>query len=128
MTWTVRNLYRFWDGTLATFFVAWQPSQYMHDATVFSFTKDFGSFFVQFWLFMLLTTLFMLSYIWLFSDYLRKLFDRIRDERISCLLLSMVLPLLLGWVIGAVYFVYENHWMPDYWITYYPISQTRYLV
>jgi hypothetical protein len=29
---------------------------------------------------------------------------------------------------SSVDFVYENWWMPDYWVSYYPISQIRYLV
>ncbi len=128
LTWTARNLYHFWDGTFADLLVASQPSQYLYEATVFSLTKDFGSFFVQFWFFMLLTMFFMLSYGWIFSGYLKKAFAKIRNERISCLMLSIVLPLLIGWIISAVAFVYENEWMPNYWITYYPVSQTRYFV
>ena len=128
LAWTARNLYRFWDGTFSDFFAAAQPSEYFHAATVHSLTKDFGSFFVQFWFFMVLTGLFMLSYAWIFSDYVKKTFSRIRDERISCLWLSIILPLFIGWIVGAIYFVYENQWMPDYWITYYPVSQIRYLI
>jgi 4-amino-4-deoxy-L-arabinose transferase-like glycosyltransferase len=127
-TWAVRNLSHFWDGTLPDLFVAWQPSQYLSDATLHTFTRDFGSFFVQFWFFIVLTSIFVLGYAWIFSDYLRATFRKIRDERISCLLLAIMLPLLIGWIIGAIFFVYENQWMPDYWIAYYPISQTRYLI
>ena len=28
---------------------------------------------------------------------------------------------------GSALFIYENEWMPNYWITYYPVSQVRYL-
>jgi hypothetical protein len=128
MTWTARNIYRFWDGTFWNLLVVSQPSQYMYDATAYSFTNNPGGVFVQFWFFMLLTAFFMLFYSSIFSDYLKRTLSRIRDERISCLLLSIMLPLLIGWILGAVYFVYETEWMPDYWITYYPISQTRYLI
>jgi hypothetical protein len=128
LTWTVRNLYLFWDGTLPNFFVASQSSDYFYTAVIHSFTKDFGSFFVQFWFSVALTSLFMLSYLWIFFDYAKKAVSRIRDERTSCLLLAIALPLLITWVIGAIYFVYENEWMADYLITYYPVSQVRYLV
>jgi 4-amino-4-deoxy-L-arabinose transferase-like glycosyltransferase len=128
LTWTARNLYHFWDGTFSDFFVASQTSEYFHAATVHSLTKDFGSFFVQFWFFMVLTALFMLSYVWIFSGYIARTFSRIRDERISCLWLSIMLPLFIGWMIGAIYFVFEIEWMPDYWLTYYPVSQIRYLI
>lgn len=128
LTWTARNLYLFWDGTLTNFFAASQSSEYFYTAAVHSFTKDFGSFFVQFWFFAALTSLFMMSYLWIFFDYAKKAVNKIRDERISCLMLAITLPLLIAWVIGAIYFVYENEWMPDYWITYYPVSQVRYLV
>jgi hypothetical protein len=128
LAWTARNLYLFWDGTLPNFFVASQTSDYFYAAAVHSLTKDFGSFFVQFWFFMTLTSLFMLSYLWIFIDYAKKAVRRIRDERTSCLLLAITLPLLLAWIIGAIYFVYENEWMADYLITYYPVSQVRYLV
>ncbi len=128
LAWTARNLYLFWDGTLPNFFAASQSSDYFYKAMVHSLTKDFGSFFVQFWFFAALTSLFMLSYLWIFFDYAKKTVGRIRDERISCLLLAITLPLLLTWVIGAIYFVYENEWMLDYLITYYPVSQVRYLV
>jgi hypothetical protein len=128
LTWTARNLYLFWDGTFQNFFAASQSSDYFYNAIVYSFAKDFGSFFVQFWFFMALTSLFMLSYLWIFFDYAKKAVSRIRDERTSCLLLAIALPLLLAWVIGAMYFVYENEWMADYLITYYPVSQVRYLV
>jgi hypothetical protein len=128
LAWAARNLYLFWDGTLSDFFAASQPSEYFYTATVYSFTQDFGGFFVQFWFFLALTALFMFSYAWIFSDYVKGTFRRIRDERKSCLWLSIMLPLLIGLIIGAVYFVFENEWMPDYWITYYPISQVRYLI
>ena len=39
-----------------------------------------------------------------------------------------MLPLFIAWLIGAINFVFENEWMPDYWISYYPVSQTRYLI
>jgi hypothetical protein len=128
LAWTARNLYLFWDGTLSDFFSASQPSEYFYNATVYSLTQDFGSFFVQFWFFLALTALFMFSYTWMFSDYVKDTFSRIRDERKSCLWLAIILPLLIGLIIGAVYFVFENEWMPDYWVTYYPISQVRYLI
>ncbi|HUU87511.1 MAG TPA: hypothetical protein VMX17_07125, partial [Candidatus Glassbacteria bacterium] len=53
--------------------------------------------------------------------------SKIRDERISCLLLAIILPIIIGLVMGAAIFIYENEWMPDYWITYYPVSQVHYL-
>jgi hypothetical protein len=128
LAWTARNLSLFWDGTLSNFFVASQPSQYLNDAVVHSLTKDLGSFFVQFWFFAVLSAFFLLPYVWMLSPYIKRAFSRIRDERVSCLLLSIILPLLIGLLMGAVDFVYENEWMPDFWITYYPVSQIRYLV
>jgi hypothetical protein len=128
LIWAARNLYLFWDGTLPNFLVASQSSDYFYRAMVYSLTVDFWSFFVQFWFFMVLTSFFIISYLWIFFDYVKKAVGKIRDERISCLLLAITLPLLLTWAIGAIYFVYENQWMPHYWITYYPVSQVRYLV
>jgi hypothetical protein len=127
LAWTARNLSLFWDGTFSNLFVASQPSQYLNDAVVHSFTKDLGSFFVQFWFFAVLSAFFLLPYIWLLAPYIKNAFNRIRDERVSCLLLSITLPLLIGLFMGAIDFVYENEWMPNYWITYYPVSQVRYL-
>ncbi|MBN1244807.1 glycosyltransferase family 39 protein [Candidatus Bathyarchaeota archaeon] len=128
IAWTGRNLYLFWDGSLSGLFAASQTSDYFTAAMVHSLGKDFGSVFIQFWFFMVLTVLFMLSYTWIFSAYVKNSFSRIRDERISCLWLSIMLPLFIGWLIGAIYFVFENDWMPDYLISYYPVSQARYLV
>ncbi len=128
LAWTTRNLYLFWDGTLPNLLVASQSSEYFQTAIIHSVTEDFGSFFVQFWFFAALTSFFIMSYAWIFFDYLKKAVHKIRNERISCLLLSIVLPILLAWIIGAIYFVYENEWMPDYWITYYPVSQVGYLI
>jgi hypothetical protein len=127
MAWTGRNIYRFWDGSFSGFFAASQTSEYFTEAMAYSL-NDFGSVFLQFWFFMILTVLFMLAYAWIFSPYVAKSFSRIRDERVSCLWLSIVLPLFIGWIIGAMYFVYENEWMPVLWISFYPVSQTRYLV
>ena len=128
LAWSARNLYHFWDGSFADLFVASQTSDYFTAAMAHSLGNDFGSVFLQFWFFMALTTLFMLSYTWIFSPYVKNSFSRIRDERVSCLWLSIMLPLFIAWLIGAINFVFENEWMPDYWISYYPVSQTRYLI
>ncbi|MCW4002622.1 MAG: glycosyltransferase family 39 protein, partial [Candidatus Bathyarchaeota archaeon] len=39
--WIARNLFLFWDGTFANFFVASQSSDYFYTAMIHSFTKDF---------------------------------------------------------------------------------------
>ena len=128
LAWTGRNLYRFWDGSFSNLFVASQTSDYFTAAIMHSLGKDFSSVFLQFWFFMVLTMLFMLSYTWIFSPYVKSSFSRIRDERVSCLWLSIMLPLFIVWLIGAIYFVFENEWMPNLWISYYPVSQIRYLI
>lgn len=127
LVWAVRNFHHFWNGTIPDLFVAWQTSEYFNKATNYSLGEDFGRFFIEFWFFIVLTILFMLSYTWIFFDHIKKTFKRIHNERISCLFLAIILPLLICWIIGAIYFVFENYWMP-YWISYDPISQVRYLI
>ncbi len=126
--WTARNLNLFWDGTFLNFFEAAQPSEYMQKAMAHAFTVDIADFFVESLLFIGMIGIFMSSYLWFFTDYIKKAFKRMGEERLSCLLLSIALPIFLGCIISAMYFVFENYWMPDYWISYHPISQVRYLV
>jgi hypothetical protein len=128
LAWAVRNLYHFWDGTISDFFVSWQTSEYFNNATNYSLGEGLSRFFVEFWFFIVLTILFILSYTWIFFDHIKKTFSRIRDERISCLCLAIILPLLICWIMGAIYFVFENHWMPSSWISYDPNFQVRYLI
>jgi len=116
------------DGSFSNLFVASQTSDYFTAVIMHSLGKDFGSVFLQFWFFMVLTMLFMLSYTWIFSPYVKSSFSRIRDERVSCLWLSIMLPLFIVWLIEAIYFVFENEWMHNLWISYYPVSQIRYLI
>lgn len=125
--WTARNLSLFWDGSFSNLLSAVQPSQYLNTAVINTLTKDSGSVLVEFWFFAALSALFIAPYIWILSPYVKKVFNRLREERISCILLSIMLPVIIGLVIGAVDFIYENEWMPDFWITYYPVSQVRYL-
>lgn len=124
--WTVRNISLFWDGSLSGLFSAAQPSVYLNNAVVYA-TQDAGTVFVEFWFLAALSLLFLLPYVWLLSPYLKQAFGRLRDERVSCLLLAIGLPVLIGLAMGAVDFAYEVSWMPGYWITYYPVSQVRYL-
>jgi len=127
LSWITRNLVLFWDGTLSGFFSAAQPSQYLNDAIIHSLTKDFGSSVIEFWFFAVLSAMFLMPYVWMFSPYIKRVTSRIRDERVSCLLLAIVLPVFIGLAMGAFEFIYENAWMDDYLITYYPVSQVRYL-
>lgn len=127
LAWTARNIALFWDGTFLGLFSAAQPSQYLNDAVIHAFTKDFGGFLVEFWFFAALSAFFLAPYVWVLSPHVKKALGKIRDERISCLLLAITLPILIGLAMGAVDFIYENEWMPHYWITYYPVSQVHYL-
>jgi 4-amino-4-deoxy-L-arabinose transferase-like glycosyltransferase len=127
-TWTVRNLSLFWNGSIWSFWTAAQPSLYLQEALIFSITKDVGSAFFQFWIFAILSSLFFLPYIWILSPYMKGITKQIRNEKVSCLLLAILLPILIGLAMSSIDFVYENYWMPDYWISYYPISQVRYLI
>jgi 4-amino-4-deoxy-L-arabinose transferase-like glycosyltransferase len=127
-TWTLRNLVLFWDGSIWNLWTASQPSSYLQEALVYSIANDVGSAFVQFWIFALLSLFFLLPYLWILSPYLNGALKQVRNEQVSCLLLAITLPILIGLVMSSVDFVYENWWMPDYWVSYYPISQIRYLV
>jgi hypothetical protein len=128
LVWTARDLYHFWDGTLASFLVAVQPSEYMYSATAYTFANDFGGYFVECIFFTALTAVFAATYLWIFADYLKPVRKRFREERISCLLVSIVLPVVIGILITSLYFVYENYFMEDYLLTYLPVSQVRYLI
>jgi hypothetical protein len=127
-TWTLRNLALFWDGSIRNLWTASQPSSYLQEALVYSIANDVGSAFVQFWIFALLSLFFLLPYLWILSPYLNGALKQVRNEQVSCLLLAITLPILIGLIMSSVDFVYENWWMPDYWVSYYPISQIRYLV
>ncbi len=128
LVWTARGIYHFWTGSLSSFFAALQPSNYMYAATTYTFGSDIGGYLVQCIFFTVLSAVFALGYVWIFASYLRQAWKRIREERISCLAVSIVLPFVVGVLIASLYFVYENYWMPPYLITYYPVSQIRYLV
>jgi 4-amino-4-deoxy-L-arabinose transferase-like glycosyltransferase len=126
--WTVRNVYRFWDGTLQGLFFAIQPSEYMYKATSYTFSLDPSGFFLELLFFGVFLVFFILAYSWFFADYLKASFKRIRDERVSCLLLSVMLTVGVGLIVSAVNFIYETGWEPPFFLSYFPQSQVRYFV
>jgi hypothetical protein len=126
--WTARNLYRFWDGTLLNLFTAIQPSDYMINATTYTFTKNIGGYFIELLFFTLLLGFFMLAYSWPFADKFKVALKRIRDERVSCLIVSCMLTLVLGLIITDTYFIYENSWMATFYVSYFPQQQVRYFL
>ena len=127
LAWIARNITLFWDGTLSGLLSAAQPSQYLNEAIIHSLTKDLGSSLIEFWFFAVLSAMFLMPYVLMLSSYIKRAVSRIRDERVSCLLLAIMLPVIIGLAMGAVDFVYENAWMDGCLITYYPVSQVRYL-
>jgi|WetSurMetagenome_2_1015567.scaffolds.fasta_scaffold03217_6 4-amino-4-deoxy-L-arabinose transferase-like glycosyltransferase len=128
LAWTGRNLYHFFDGTLASFLAAIQPSDYMNAAMIYTFSNEVGSYLVQCLIFLAMSLVFASAYVWVFGDYLKASLKRFREERISLLVVSAVLPMLIGVLVSAVFFVYENHWMADYLISYAPVTQVRYFM
>jgi hypothetical protein len=128
LVWTARNIYHFWDGTFLNLFAAVQPSDYMYRATVYTFTVNFGGFFIETLFFVLFLGFFMLAYSWLFAENLKKSFKRIREERLSCLLVAVMLTLGIGLVTTSMYFIFETGWMPSFWVSYFPQQQVRYFL
>jgi 4-amino-4-deoxy-L-arabinose transferase-like glycosyltransferase len=128
LSWTGRNIYHFYNGTLASFLAAIQPSDYMYAGTVYTFTNDIGGYLMECLFFLAMSLFFAAAYIWIFSDYLKKSWTRVREERMSLLVLSTILPFVIGILVSAVFFVYENYWMEDYLISYLPVSQARYFI
>jgi hypothetical protein len=126
--WVARNVHQFWNGSFSSLFAASQSSSYMEKASTYVFSTDVGGFLVEALFFGAFTLLFASAYIWFFKDYLQKAWKRIHEERINGLLLLTVLPFATGVLVSAMYFVYENSWMPDYWISYWPVTQVRYLI
>jgi 4-amino-4-deoxy-L-arabinose transferase-like glycosyltransferase len=126
--WTVRNIHDFWNGSFWNLLAAAQPSIYMDQAQAYVFTNQVGGFLVESLFFAAFTLIFASAYIWFFKDYLQRAWKRIREERLSGLLLMIVLPFITSVLATALYFVYENYWMPDYLISYWPVSQVRYLI
>lgn len=127
-SWAARNLYHFWDGSLLNLFAAIQPSDYMLKATTYTFTTNIGGFFIESLIFALFLGFFILAYGWLFADKLKPLIKRIREERVSCLLVSVMLALLIGLLITVMYFIYENSWMATFYVSYFPQQQVRYFL
>ncbi|MFC1487168.1 ArnT family glycosyltransferase [Thermoproteota archaeon] len=127
-TWTVRNVYHFWDGTLQGLVFAVQPSNYMNEATSYTFSLNFGGFFLEILFFAVFLGFFLLAYSWFFVDYLKASMKRIRDERVSCLLLSILLTIVIGLIITVAYFIYETSWMPTFFVSYFPQQQVRYFL
>jgi hypothetical protein len=128
LVWTARNLHHFWDGTFLNLFAAVQPSDYMYRATVYTFTVNFGGFFIETLFFALFLGFFMLAYSWPFAENLKKSFKRIREERLSCLLVAVMLALGIGLVTTSMYFIFETGWMPSFWVSYFPQQQVRYFL
>jgi hypothetical protein len=126
--WTARNLYHFWDGTFLNLFAASQPSDYMYRATFYTFTVNFGGFFIETLFFTLFLGFFMLAYSWPFAENLKKSFKRIREERLSCLLVAVMLTFAIGLVTTSMYFIFETGWMPSFWVSYFPQQQVRYFL
>jgi hypothetical protein len=126
--WTARNVYHFWDGTLQGLIFALQPSEYTYNATSYTFSLDFGGFFLELLFFGVFLGFFMLAYSWFFADYLKASIKRIRDERVSCLMLSVMLTVGIGLIITAVNFIYETGWEPPFFVSYFPQSQVRYFI
>jgi 4-amino-4-deoxy-L-arabinose transferase-like glycosyltransferase len=127
LAWTVRDVYRFWDGTVQSLFaVASQPSGYMSLAMDYAFSH-LGSVFVVTLIFSMFAFFYLLGYTWFFGDCFRMVAGRIREERVSLLVLAVVLPLFIGLVITGVYFVYENSIMPVY-VSYLALGELRYFM
>jgi hypothetical protein len=126
--WTARNLARFWDGTLLNFFTAIQPSDYMLNATTYTFTKNVGGYFIELLIFTLFLGFFVLAYSWPFADKFKLALKRIKDERVSCLIVSCFLSLVIGLLITVMYFIYENSWMATFYVSYFPQQQVRYFL
>jgi len=126
--WTARNIHDFWNGGFWNLLAAAQPSSYMDQAQAYVFGNQVGGFLVETLFFAAFTLIFASSYVWFFRDYLQKAWRRVREERLSGLWLMTLIPFVTGVLVTALYFVYENYWMPDYWISYWPISQVRYLI
>jgi len=126
--WTIRNLYHFWDGTFLNLFTAIQPSDYMLNATIYTFTTNLGGFFIETLFFTLFLGFFISAYSWPFADKLKIALRHIREERISCLIIAVMLTLLIGLFTTAMYFIYEPSWMPTFFISYFPQQQVRYFL
>ncbi|HLN44808.1 MAG TPA: glycosyltransferase family 39 protein [Candidatus Sulfotelmatobacter sp.] len=127
-TWTLRNIYHFWDGTFEGLIFAIQPSEYMYRATLYTFSLDFGGFFLELLFFGVFLAFFMLAYSWFFADYLKASMRRIQNERVSCLLLSVMLTVVVGLIVTSVNFIYETSWEPLFFLSYFPQSQMRYFI
>ncbi len=126
--WTVRNVYHFWDGTLQGLIFAIQPSAYMYDATLYTFSLDLGGFFLEVLFFGVFLFFFLLAYSWFFADYMKTSLKRIRDERVSCLLLAVMLTAAVGLITTSVNFIYETGWEPAFFVSYFPQQQVRYFL
>jgi hypothetical protein len=127
-TWTARNVYHFWDGTLQGLIFAIQPSKYMYEATLYTFGLDSGGFFLEVLFFGVFMVFFILAYSWFFADYLKASLKRIRNERISCMLLSVMLTIVVGLITTSVNFIYETGWEPTFFVSYFPQQQVRYFL
>ncbi len=129
--WTLRNIYQFWDGSFWNLYSAAQPSTYMDQATSYVFSTDVSSFLFESLFFAVFALIFASAYIWIFKDYLQKSWKRIHEQRLSLMLVWIVLTFASGVLVTALYFVYENYWMPsvsDLYISYWPVSQARYAI
>ena len=126
--WIDRNVADFWHGGFMNLLAAAQPSVYMDQAQTYVFTHDVGGFLVQSLFFAAFTVVFLSAFVWFFWGNLRRAWKRIGEERLSGLLTMIVVTVLTGILATSMYYVYENYWMPDYWISYWPISQVRYMV
>ena len=126
--WMWRNVADFWHGGFWNLLAAAQPSVYIDQAQSYVFAHDVGGFLVQSLFFAAFTVVFLWAFVWFFWDYLRRAWRRIGEERLSGLLTVIAVTVVTGILATALLFVYENSWMPDYWISYWPVSQVRYMV
>jgi len=125
LAWTARDVYHFWTGSLQSLLTTVsEPSDYMSSATNYTFSH-LSYFFVVTLIFAMFAFFYLLGYSWFFADYLKGAIRRFREERISFLLLAVVLPLVIGLLITAVYFVYEDSIMPAY-ACYLAPAEVRY--
>jgi len=98
----------------------------MLNATTYTFTRNLGGYFIEILIFAMFLGFFTISYAWLFIGQLKSSIKRIKDERISCLFVAILLTLLLGLFITVIYFIYENSWMATFYVSYFPQQQVRY--
>jgi hypothetical protein len=105
--WSMRNIYRFWDGSFQDIIIAWQTDQHLSRCIVIALERPGRLILVAsvkiLWLVIMLS-----PWIFLTGSQLLRIRKHLQDERVSGIAISFLIPLVISGIICAIFSIGEG--------------------